>query len=190
MAPGRALPRARSRSGPPATPGPLVSMLSFSSAPPRVTRSPFAAALPREDLGVLARLPPRPHPCSGLGSFPRGATRPMEKRNRGGKWRLGSAYLEFPARLSFLTFPRSPLARLIPSRSLALRCLLTVSPSRGAPIVLIPPVSAHTFLHIVPFSFPCGSRGHPPKHRLARRLTVIRLLIFTLSDSSASLPPS
>lgn len=34
----------------------------------------------------------------------------------------------------YLTFPRFPLARLIPSPSLALRCLLTVSPSRGAPI--------------------------------------------------------
>lgn len=132
-------PRARSRPGPPATPGPLVSVLSFSSALPRVARSPFAAALPREDLGVLARPPPRPHPRSGLA--PWGATRPVEKRNRRGKWRLESAYLKFPARLPFLTFPRSPLARLIPSPSLALRCLLTVSPSQGAPTTTPQPFS-------------------------------------------------
>lgn len=29
------------------------------------------------------------------------------------------------------------------------------------PTSLLPPVSAHTFLHIVPFSFSCGPRGHP-----------------------------
>uniref|UniRef100_A0A8C3MU43 Activated RNA polymerase II transcriptional coactivator p15 n=56 Tax=Aves TaxID=8782 RepID=A0A8C3MU43_GEOPR len=75
----------------------------------------------------------------------RGATRAVEKRNRGGKWRLGSAYLEFPTRLPFLTFPWSPLAWLIPSPSPALRCLLTLGLSRGAPTTPHP-----FFLHFPP----------------------------------------
>lgn len=102
---------------------------------------------------------PRP-PIRVLAPFPWGATRAVEKRNRGGKWRLGSAYLVFLARpgLCFSSlFPSSSLgpyhsALAVTSASVSPHALPANQPlPRGTyhPPFLFPPVSAPIFLHIV-----------------------------------------
>lgn len=102
---------------------------------------------------------PRP-PSRTLAPFPWGATRAVEKRNRGGKWRLGSAYLVFLARPGLSFSSLSPSSSLGPSHSALALTGASVSPHglpasqplpRGTyhPPFLFPPVSAPTFLHIV-----------------------------------------
>lgn len=116
-------------------PRPLFFVLPFPSAAPRGLQPSSchpAPAGPRRPC-------PRP-PVRALAPFPWGATRAVEKRNRGGKWRLGSAYLVFLARprLSFSSpFPSSSLG---PSHSALALTGGSVSPhalpaslSRGAP---------------------------------------------------------
>lgn len=129
----------------------------------------------------------------------------MEKRNRGGKWRLGSAYLVFLARPG-LSFPRPLLARLVPpSLSPVLRCLLTLCLPASPEGHLPPPISSSSSFrpHLPPYWHslivmrtlglsPAGARAPcvPVFSCSAPRFHVIAVLIFILSRSSSLLPPS
>lgn len=159
MAPGRATPR-RERTRPAGDPRPAAFRAALFSAPPRIARCPFAAALPREDLGVLACPRPRPYPCPGLGSFPGGRREPWKRGigEENGGWdtptwssRLGFLSLPFLA----FSWPCSPPA---PRR----RCWVSShSASPGEPphplFLQFPPTLSSMFL---PPS-PCGPRSHP-----------------------------
>lgn len=129
MAPGRVPPRAGSSPSPPVTPAPLVSVLSFSFTPPRVTRSPFAAVLAREDSNFSPAHPLAPKLLRASALFLGGRHEPWKRgigeENGGWDPPTWSSWLVFFSPLS--------LGPAHPVPSPVLGCLLTLSLSRGAP---------------------------------------------------------